>query len=317
MNISPASSSFRPLNADFNLAKPQFQNKEAPKSNIEKSPNPPPLTILDPDDIDAGASLESKPTVSIETVKEYLEAVAIADSAKSSVSDIGYIVTGATLATVAFLAFRNLSLERETIQLKDSLFACKNNAHDPNAFKALDWVTLRPNPSGQFFGTATKIIDDFFKKAPKATSPQDCRFTPLVINSQNFGLQKRCIQKEPLEFNADGLAQGLTFTASPYISTVNSTNPGYQALTFICKETLNFAAHHVTFNSKCTGTLQSYVHTSASGTDPVFDGSSKMHSFYLAKEKPNRIVLIDASLPAQAVIEQCWQAIEKRLLVRT
>ncbi len=37
----------------------------------------------------------------------------------------------------------------------------------------------------------------------------------------------------------------------------------------------------------------------------------------LAKEKPNRIVLIDASLPAQAVIEQCWQAIEKRLLVRT
>ena len=36
----------------------------------------------------------------------------------------------------------------------------------------------------------------------------------------------------------------------------------------------------------------------------------------LAKEQPNRIVLIDASLPAKAVINQCWQAIEKRLLIQ-
>ena len=37
----------------------------------------------------------------------------------------------------------------------------------------------------------------------------------------------------------------------------------------------------------------------------------------LAKEQPNRIILVDASLPAHSVIDQCWQAIEKRLLVRT
>ncbi|MCH9633146.1 MAG: Thymidylate kinase [Chlamydiae bacterium] len=36
----------------------------------------------------------------------------------------------------------------------------------------------------------------------------------------------------------------------------------------------------------------------------------------LAKEQPQRIVLIDASQPAEAVINQCWQAIERRLLIQ-
>ena len=169
------------------------------------------VLVEEPETATACVDLKQEPKVSKEILVEYLEAVALADSAKSSHAKIGYVVTAAALAAVAFLAIKCIGLLQENLVLNSHLHNCQNPSDD--------------NP---------QVIQDFVRYSPDSLPANEgFKYVQLLANNLEFLVREICSNQASDKANS----HKLTFAAIPKKFEPSDDNSKlYNNIQIICNE---------------------------------------------------------------------------------
>ncbi|MCH9633145.1 MAG: hypothetical protein S4CHLAM6_14970 [Chlamydiae bacterium] len=256
-------------NVDFNRGNPEVYTEKFRQMRDEKLANKTdnnnePTQTSQGSNIaqQPGVEIEAKEELSYEVLKEYLEAVAKADSTKASNDKIGYVVIAAAITAVALLALKCSSIAQENILIKSNLKNCQNSLNNPILPESFNSTLSNLEIKETFFGETAKILNSYFKAGVNDSSQasqktiENCKLVPFSVGDLQIGVQKRCLDKSVYINDDNQIISKLSFSANPHTTSIyNGTSSLYNRINIFCVEKKVLEQDFVNAESNCVGSF--------------------------------------------------------------